>query len=194
MRNLFAVVVLLAVALIVSPSDTGAFQGTDTGPMIENFYLVDMTDAENPADVLILENGSEINLVGLPTNWNIRMETEPDVVGSVRFSLSGPSNPATNVEIATPPYILPADGESLDLLPGNYTLTAIPFTSDGTAGVPSMVNFTVIDSPIIENFYLVDLSDPQNPVDVRVLENNDVVKMDSEVTFNWNIRVETEPD
>ncbi|MEM6528526.1 MAG: Ig-like domain-containing protein, partial [Chloroflexota bacterium] len=140
MRNLFAVVVLLAVALIVSPSDTEAFQGTDTDPIIENFYLVNLTTGRE--DVRILQDNDVIDLEVVTFNWNIRVETEPNSVSRVEFELSGDRSD-THIERFLP-YAFPRDNDPLNLPVGNYQLTATAYSTDGTAGPPLILNFSVI--------------------------------------------------
>ena len=98
-----------------------------------------------------LVDGTTIDLATLPTrNMNIRANTSPATVGSVRFGYDGNANQQTET---SPPYALMRDtsGDYWDWTPdvGNHTVTATPYTgasAGGTAGTPLTVNFTVTDS------------------------------------------------
>lgn len=100
-----------------------------------------------------LTDGSTLDFTTLPTrNLNIRANTNPSVVGSVRFALDGNSNFRTE-NVA--PYALAGDNSG-DYLPwtpplGGHTLTATPFTeanAGGSAGTPLTIAFTVVETGI----------------------------------------------
>jgi PKD repeat protein len=97
-----------------------------------------------------LNDGATLNLATLPTrNLNIRANTNPATVGSVKFGYD--SNPNYRTENAAP-YALAGDssGNYNPWTPtvGSHTLTATPYTGSGatgTAGNALTINFTVID-------------------------------------------------
>jgi hypothetical protein len=95
-----------------------------------------------------LPTGAVLNLSSLPTTrLNIRANTDPAVVGSVRFDLN--STVGFRME-NTAPYSLAGDtnGDYLPWTPavGSYTLSARPFTAayaGGTAGTALTITFRV---------------------------------------------------
>ena len=115
-----------------------------------------------------LPNGATLNLATLPTRrFNIRANTNPATVGSVRFGYD--SNASYRLENYVP-YTFAGDGTnangSIDYLPwtptvGTHTVTATPFTkggAGGTAGTALTVSFTVTDTPASGNLRV-----PENP-------------------------------
>lgn len=112
-----------------------------------------------------LSSGSVVfDLATLPTrNLNLRANTSPSIVGSVRFGLN--DNPAYRIE-NTAPYALAGDTPVGDyqpwtLTPGAYVLVATPYTSSnagGTAGAPLSLSFTITDATA-----------PKPPANVRIL-------------------------
>lgn len=102
-----------------------------TGPSVSSFTLV---NADNDQDLGPLANGAAIDLATLPTrNLNVRANTSPSIVGSVRFTLDG----AVAVENAAP-YALAGDsaGNYAPWTPtlGSHTLTATPYSGSGASG------------------------------------------------------------
>ena len=99
-----------------------------------------------------LPNGATLNLAKLPTrNLNIRANTSPALVGSVRFRLDTNSNYRTE---NTVPYALAGDssGNFHPWTPsvGSHTVSATPYSGSnatGTAGTALTISFTVTDSP-----------------------------------------------
>jgi hypothetical protein len=97
-----------------------------------------------------IAEGATLNLNTLPTrNLNIRANTNPGTVGSVRFAYDGNSNYRTENQ---GPYALAGDtsGDYHAWTPtlGSKTLTATPYTgasAGGTAGTALTRHFTVID-------------------------------------------------
>ncbi|MGV3642106.1 MAG: PKD domain-containing protein, partial [Adhaeribacter sp.] len=118
------------------------------GQQVLSFTLV---NASNEQDIRTLVAGETINLASLPTqNLNIRANTNPEIVGSVKFALSGPQS--KNVVESGAPYALYGDknGNYNAWVPatGTYTLVATPYTSSGgggTAGTPLSLSFTVVN-------------------------------------------------
>ncbi|MBC7870356.1 MAG: right-handed parallel beta-helix repeat-containing protein [Chitinophagaceae bacterium] len=119
----------------------------DVVPVVVSFTLI---NADSDAPLLVLNDYALINLAAFPTrSLNIRADVMPEIIGSVIFSLN--QNGMTLTENAAP-YAL-GGGEGLDYAPwtpsvGSYTLSAIPYTladGAGTAGVPMIIHFDVID-------------------------------------------------
>ena len=98
-----------------------------------------------------LPSGAVLDLSALPTrNLNVRANTSPSTVGSVRFALDGNSNYRTET---APPYALGGDasGDYAAWTPavGNHSLTVTPFSGaggTGTAGTALTVSFSVQNS------------------------------------------------
>jgi hypothetical protein len=95
---------------------------------------------------MALADGMTLKFADLPTrNLNVRAETSPSVVGSVRFGLDGQANYRTET---SSPYALAGDsgGNYNAWTPplGTHALTATPYTGgsgSGTAGTPLTVGF-----------------------------------------------------
>jgi len=127
----------------------------DNNPTPEDGQLVTsltLVNADNNQDLQTLTNGSTLNLATLPTkNLNIRANTNPATVGSVKFSLSGTQS--KSVTESGKPYALFGDDTKGDYyawtpVAGSYTLKAVPYTASkgtGTAGIALAVNFTVVN-------------------------------------------------
>ena len=105
-----------------------------------------------------LPNNATLNLATLPTrNLNIRANTNPATVGSVRFAYDANAN--YKVEGLAPYAIAGDNGTTASGTPnynpwtpavGSHTLTVTPYTAGGgggTAGTPLTVNFTVTNTP-----------------------------------------------
>ncbi|MDX2303580.1 MAG: DUF5060 domain-containing protein [Microscillaceae bacterium] len=114
--------------------------------VVTNFTLV---NADNEQDIGLLTNGGLINLATLPTNnLNIRVNTNPAVVGSVSINLNNGS--ILRIENAAP-YALEGDdnGNYRPWIPalGAYNLKARAYSQGqalGQAGPEVSINFTVI--------------------------------------------------
>ncbi|MFD1143549.1 DUF5060 domain-containing protein [Larkinella insperata] len=119
-----------------------------TGQTVTHFTLV---DADRNQDIKVIASGERLNLATLPTrNLNIRVNTSPSTVGSVRMVLSGKQS-RTQTETGAP-YTLFGDsnGDYNNWTPavGSYTLKATPYTgssASGTAGTALTINFSVIN-------------------------------------------------
>lgn len=118
-----------------------------SGPAVTSFTLV---NADTDTDIMTINNGTVINFAALPTaNVNIRANTNPATVGSVRMTLDA----LTRIENAAPYAIYGDDsgnykGETLTNC--THTMTARPYNganATGTAGTQLSVNFTVTNSP-----------------------------------------------
>ena len=99
-----------------------------------------------------LPSGATLDLAKLPTrNLNIRANTNPATVGSVRFALDGNSSYRTET---APPYALAGDtsGDYSPWTPsvGSHSVTATPYSGAGgagTAGTALTIAFTVACDP-----------------------------------------------
>jgi pectate lyase len=136
----------------------GALTSTDdatvtvnaAGQAVASFTLINADTDQPIANFDPLNNDITLNLASLPTrNLNIRANTSPATVGSVRFGLDGKSNYRTDNRA---PYALGGDnsGNYYGWRPslGTHILTARPYTrSDarGTAGSALTITFTVVD-------------------------------------------------
>ncbi|UOQ74385.1 PQQ-dependent sugar dehydrogenase [Hymenobacter cellulosilyticus] len=103
-----------------------------------------------------LPDGATLNLATLPTrNLNIRANTNPATVGSVRFTYDGD----TNYKVETlAPYAIAGDNGFINGGPnynawtpavGSHTLTVTPYTqggAGGNAGTPLTIAFTVTNT------------------------------------------------
>jgi len=120
-------------------------------PTPADLAVVDLilVNADTDQDIGPLADGSTVNLNELGTqNLNVRAETQPSTVGSVRFSLDDNTNFKTE-NIA--PYAIAGDNNGRDYNAwspslGEHTLTVTPFTKtngQGTEGTSVTVTFTV---------------------------------------------------
>jgi hypothetical protein len=117
---------------------------------VTSFTLV---NADTNADIRTLTNGETINLATLPTlNLNIRANTNPATVGSVRFDYNG----TTSYRVEnTVPYALASDDGSGNYSAwtpsvGQHTLSATTFSGSNATGAASgtlTISFTVVNTP-----------------------------------------------
>lgn len=117
----------------------------ETGAKVTRLTLMN-ADTDQP--IQTLTSGSTITLANLPTRrLNIRADTDPALVGSVRFALDGTVNYRTET---LAPYALAGDDDG-DYRPwtpaaGSHTIKATPYSganASGTAGTALSVTFTV---------------------------------------------------
>ncbi|PSR54624.1 hypothetical protein AHMF7605_14465 [Adhaeribacter arboris] len=127
-----------------------AYPGTIVaGETIASFTLI---NADTEQGIQTIASGNTINLAALSTkNLNIRVNTSPATVGSVKMILSGAQSKTTTETGA--PYALFGDVNSNynAWVPavGNYTLQAIPYSGangGGTAGTAKTITFSVVNS------------------------------------------------
>ena len=113
-----------------------------------------LVNATTNQDITQLNNGEIVNLQELSTTeLNIRANTSPPTVGSVKFNLNGNSNYKTESEA---PYALGGDSNG-DYAPWTfslttYTITATPYSGSGgsgTAGTPLSITFEILDQPLV---------------------------------------------
>ncbi len=163
------------------------------GSSLASFTLV---DADTNLDLGPLTSGMTLNLATLPTrNLNVRANTNPATVGSVRFGLDGNASYATE---STAPYALAGDsgGNYNAWTPalGSHTLTGTPYAGTGgtgTAGTPLSVLFTVIDQtppagPAVTGLTLFN-ADTDQPI-LDPMNSGAVINLGALPTRNLNIR------
>ncbi|MCB0324428.1 MAG: hypothetical protein KDD69_12685, partial [Bdellovibrionales bacterium] len=132
------------------------------------------------------------------TRLNVRAETCPPTIGSVRFLLDGQTVMTENVA----PYAFAGDtnGNYRDFVfpLGNHSLRAVPYpapNAGGAAGISEEVAVTVTAGPpptgnSITRFVLVDAD---SDVDIRVLVDGDVIDISDLPSANFTIRADTNP-
>jgi len=163
---------------------------------VTSFTLV---NAETNSDIRVISDGDELNLTELPPDLNIRANTDPEEVGSVRFDYEGNSNFRTENVF---PYALRGDRNGnyykLDLTAGQKNLTANPFpqgNANGSPGTSLSVAFTVViesessDFGVI-GFQLIDAS--ANEL-MGHISDGDVFDID-DLPDQINIKAITDPD
>jgi parallel beta-helix repeat protein len=131
-------------------SDEDSITITSSSQAVISFTLINADTDQPIADYEPLNDGSTLNLATLPTrNLNIRADTNPATVGSVRFGLDDNSNYRTENGA---PYALAGnsgtDYYSWTPRVGGHTLTATPYTgsgASGTAGTALSICFNVVD-------------------------------------------------
>ena len=109
-----------------------------------------LVNADTDQDIGPINDGATINLALTGMNLNVRANTSPSIVGSVRFNYDG--DPDFMVQSSVP-YALGGDGPGDDYFPwtptvGAHTLTVTPYSGSGatgTVGTAATVNFTVIN-------------------------------------------------
>jgi subtilisin family serine protease len=157
-----------------------------------------LVNADNGQEIRTLLDGDLINLAALPTrNLNIVAITSPQRVGSVGFSFNGRSITENQLPYAlggdfvTTPYrYRPLDPA---LMPGNYSLTATPYTGankSGQAGLALSVEFQVVESTV-ESFTLVDAATHRDLIELTDLTVIDIARLPN---AQVNIRANTNPE
>ncbi|MDX1994426.1 MAG: right-handed parallel beta-helix repeat-containing protein [bacterium] len=129
-----------------SPSATP--RPTTQTPSVTSFTLI---NAENQTDIRTITNGSTINLATLPCRYvNIRVNTNPARVGSVRITVNGQQT----VQGGAPYSVFgDTDGRYLQWRPntGSYTISAIAYSGTGGTGTASptvTLRFSVINQSV----------------------------------------------
>jgi uncharacterized protein len=156
-------------------------------PTLSSLTLVNAT---TEVDIRTLTNGTVLDLATIPGKAiNIRANTTPSKIGSVKFSLTGRLVRTITENVL--PYALFGDNNG-NLNPwtpavGSYTLTATPYAGangTGTTGVPHTRSFTVVDNtPALSGLTLVNAATNK---DIGSLTNGQVI--DLAVTPAINIR------
>jgi hypothetical protein len=142
-------------AILISDDQAGAIYklvySTTLPPPNQSVTSFSLINADNDQPISGFDpiaSGANINLATLPTrNLNIRANTSPASVGSLRFGLDGNSSYSTD---NTGPYALAGDnaGDYLPWTPtvANHTITATPYSAanaTGTAGTARTLSFKV---------------------------------------------------
>jgi hypothetical protein len=120
-------------------------------PEVTGFSLITLDAPRRPIPGYEdLRDGAVISLSGLPTRRvNLRANTRPANVGSLRFSTAEREN--FNTELVAPYTIVPGNGikgRVWNPAPGRHTVTATPFTGtygNGERGRPRTMTFTLVD-------------------------------------------------
>jgi parallel beta-helix repeat protein len=136
-----------------APSNEASVTTPSTTQAVVGLTLINADTDQPITGFAPLQNGATLDLATLPTrNLNIRADTNPGTVGSVKFGYDGNPNYWTE---STVPYALAGDtnaqGDYIAWTPtvGTHTLTATPYSGSGgtgTAGTPRTITFTVTDS------------------------------------------------
>jgi glucose/arabinose dehydrogenase len=144
-------------AILISDDQAGAiykltYATTPPPPnqSVTSFTLINADNDQSIPGYDPIASGANLNLAMLPTrNLNIRANTNPSPVGSVRFGLDTAANYGTD---NTAPYALAGDtnGNYIAWTPtvGSHTVTATPYTAadaGGTAGTAASLTFNVTD-------------------------------------------------
>jgi hypothetical protein len=132
--------------VLLENTDTGQGENPDTTQSVTGFTLI---DADTDRSIAPLTDGTTLNLATLPTrHLNVRADTSPTSVGSVRFVLDAAYYRTEN----TAPYALARDtnGNYSSWTPsvGSHTLRATPFSmsrAGGLRGRPLTITLNVID-------------------------------------------------
>ncbi|TMM55869.1 HYR domain-containing protein [Maribacter algarum] len=164
---------------------------------VTSFMLV---NAETNEDLFLLEEGMMIAIEDLPTvHLDIRANTTENVE-SVRISLVGAQNTVRTESLL--PYALYqdlpiGDYKGNDFIPGNYTVSATPYSGDalqGEAGNFLTLNFEiigVIGTLEIESFTLINAGTNE---DLFTIEEGMVIDINSLPTNHLDIRANTTDD
>ncbi|MDQ3290874.1 MAG: CotH kinase family protein, partial [Bacteroidota bacterium] len=154
----------------------GYYPASNPKQQVVSFSLI---NANTDLPIRDIVPGETINLATLPTqNLNIRANTNPATVGSVKLALSGKQT--KNQTENTAPYALfgESGGNYSAWVPavGTYNLTATPYTASsggGTAGTPLSISFSVINQ-----------STPgQYSLSVAIVGNGTVTKSPNQATY-----------
>lgn len=124
--------------------------GSSTGSQsVVSFTLM---NADTDRDIQTLNNGATIDLASLSTkNLNIRVNTSPSVVGSVKAELTGTQS-LSKTESSAPYAVFGESSSNYNAwVPksGSYSLKATPYSgtsASGTAGTASTISFKVTNS------------------------------------------------
>jgi hypothetical protein len=181
--------------------------GGDAGdPLTIQFEIINITvdsftlvSAETDQDIGSLNDGDIIDLstVG-ETRLDVRANTTPDNLGSVRFELDGPVSTDRFENLVF--YSLFGDNPRGDyqgeiLLPGQYTLTATPFAErrgNGFEGAPLTIQFEVVGQPSfsVQSFTLVNAETNQ---DISSLNDGDIIDLAALGNILLSARATTSP-
>ena len=149
------------------------------GPYIDSFTFVgvDIGFPESSFDAFQIRNGKAYD-IAIVTGFagNIRANTNPEQVGSVVFSLSGPLTHTQTENVV--PYALFGDisgvyNSTNFFTPGEYSLTATPYSGPngtGEMGEERVVNFALAFKPVA--IASSDVSQGEAPLNVSFMGSN----------------------
>lgn len=179
---------------------TVAFTVIDTTPTVTGFTLVNAATDTTVAAHDPLVNGATVDRAAVGSQLNIRANTSPATVGSVRFGLDGNASYRTE-NVA--PYALAghngADYFAWTPSVGSHTVTATPYSganATGTAGTPVTITFNVVDTTpgvqSVTSFTLINAATDTVIATFDPLVNGATFDLAS-VGTNLNIRANTNP-
>ena len=167
--------------------------GSTSNQEVLRFRLFNsLTDKDNGG----LRNGDVIDIGDNP-NITIRAITDPGIVGSVVFQLSGAAN-HTFTDNSSPYGLYGGTGSNYAAWPnpsvGNYTLTATPFTSsggNGTAGKSFTVNFSIVNNSSTANVdpvasFTATPASGTAPLSVNLNASSSSDSDGNIVSYSWN--------
>ncbi|MEM9327307.1 MAG: T9SS type A sorting domain-containing protein, partial [Bacteroidota bacterium] len=135
----------------------------------------DLVDTDQDKVLRTLRNGDVIDLA--EGNLSIAALISTEAIGSVQFLLNGEPLRVENMA----PYAIAGDHNgdfnAFDFAPGDYTLTAIPFSESqgrGSAGKASSIDFTVVNNQAVSSFVIVDRDTKK---EIKTLENGDILDL-----------------
>jgi len=170
-------------------------------PLAQQVTSFTLVNADTQKDIQTITSGATLNLATLPTkNLNIRINTNPVKLGSVKIALSGKL--AKNVTENISPYALFGDnsGTYNAWVPavGSYTLKATPYTlgsGGGTAGTAKTISFTVVNqsATVTQQVTSLTLYNADTKKSIQTLTNGSTLDLAVLPTKNLNIRANTSP-
>ncbi|WP_162053457.1 T9SS type A sorting domain-containing protein [Pontibacter pamirensis] len=165
-------------------------------PTTQQVVSFTLFDASTKKDIQTIANGATLNLATLPTkNFNIRANTNPGTVGSVKFALSGTQSKSVTESAAS--YDLMGDNGSWTPSVGSYTLKATPYTASkgtGTAGTALSVGFKVVnETSTTQKVVSFTLFDASTKKDILTIANGATLNLATLPTKYLNIRANTNP-
>ncbi|MEK6481882.1 T9SS type A sorting domain-containing protein [Catalinimonas sp. 4WD22] len=173
-------------------------EGNRSPLSVSNITLI---NADANQEIQVINHGDIINLNDLSTTlFNFEAHTYPPTVGSVQLALSGPLFHQQTENFA--PYALFGDDPRGDyngqeLLPGQYQITATPYSDKllkGVAGTPKTVSFTLIDSEQPLYAISLDLYDAVTDTWLFTLENGATVELNSIANHQLTVLMNTMPE
>ena len=142
--SLIAVALSTGCAAPASDPSQEAAQPLGAAQSVQTFTLI---NADTAQPIEALPDNQRLHLLALPAHLNLRADTSPITVGSVRFDVDGVQN--YHMENLVP-YSLGGDAPhawpAWKLAPGTHVITATPFTraaGKGTAGSALTVHVTL---------------------------------------------------
>jgi len=146
--------------------------GSSTGSQrVVRFTLI---NADSDNDIQTLNNGATLDLAKLPTkNLNIRVNTSPSPVGSVKAVLSGAQS-LTRTESSAPYAVFGESKANYNAWvpkPGSYSLIATPYAgtnASGTAGTALAISFEVTNSAARTARAAPETPEPEQPAALKL--------------------------